>query len=66
MTSTDTGAEKEQQAVAGRFKILQNTLIAKLIDLKVWRIGTIQIDAFIVGKLKDGTYGGLRTKSIET
>ena len=49
-----------------RFKNLVKTLNENLSDIKVYRIGEIQVDAFIIGKLKDGRYAGLRTKLIET
>ena len=32
----------------------------------VYRIGEVRVDAFIIGKLPDGFYGGLRTKVVET
>lgn len=66
MARIDPDAIPEQQETAQRFINLQKTLKEKLTDIQVYRIGEIQIDAFIVGKLKDGSFGGLRTKLIET
>jgi hypothetical protein len=45
---------------------LQELLKQKLKDVQVYRIGSIQIDVFIIGQMKDGGYGGLRTKVVET
>jgi hypothetical protein len=45
---------------------LQQVLEEELTDICVYRIGSIQIDAFILEKLKNGNYGGLHTKAIET
>lgn len=56
----------EQQARAQRFEHLQKVLGEELSDIHVYRIGAIDIDAFIIGRLKDGRYAGLRTKLIET
>ena len=55
-----------QIQTAERFKSLQDLLQRKLKDVRVYRLGTIQIDAFIIGRLADGRYGGLRTKLVET
>lgn len=56
----------EQQARAQRFQRLQQVLQEELTDVEVYRIGTIDIDAFIIGKGKDGRWAGLRTRLIET
>jgi hypothetical protein len=66
MTRIDPNASSQQQSTARRFKQLHEILKTKLTDVQVWRIGTIQIDAFIIGRLSDGSYAGLRTKLIET
>ncbi len=66
MTRIDPDATVEQHDIAQRFKRLQDTLKEKLSDIQVYRIGRIKIDAFAIGKLKDGSFGGLRTKLIET
>jgi hypothetical protein len=55
-----------QRTIAERFLKLQELLKQKLKDVQVYRIGSVQIDAFIIGELQDGTYGGLGTKLIET
>lgn len=56
----------EQRARAQRFERLQQVLGEELTGIEVYRIGTIDIDAYIIGKRKDGRYAGLRTKLIET
>ena len=66
MVKTYPGYSGEQLTTAQRFLKLQELLKQKLKDAQVYRIGTIQVDAFIIGQLHDGTFGGLRTKLIET
>jgi hypothetical protein len=66
MTKVYPNSTPEQLKTAQRFQNLQKVLKEVLADIQVYRIGEIQIDAFIVGKLKDGTYAGLRTILIET
>ncbi len=58
--------ESDDNATAERFKKLQTLLNLKLKNIKVYRIGTIQVSSFIIGELPDGSYGGLRTLLIET
>ncbi len=66
MTEINPDATSEQHDIAQRFNRLQDILKEKLSDIQVYRVGSIQIDAFIIGRLNDGTYAGLRTKLIET
>lgn len=66
MTSAGDRADARQQETAARFTLLKNTLLQKLSGIVVYRIGTIQVDAFILGKLADGSYAGLRTRLVET
>lgn len=56
----------DQKQTAERFLQLQKVLKEQLAEIKVYRIGAINIDAFIVGKLKDGTYVVLKTALVET
>ena len=59
-------ATPEQKAIAERFVHLEKMVQQELDSVAVYRIGGVQVDAFIIGKLPDGRYGGLRTKMIET
>jgi len=56
----------QQKLMAERFKALEMLIHQKLRNVKVWRVGKIQIDAFVLGQLSDGTWAGLRTKLVET
>jgi len=56
----------EQQQTAERFLHLQTILEQNLKDVKVYRIGSVQIKAYILGKLPDGIYAGLSTQLVET
>lgn len=60
---TSTPREKE---TAARFQHLKEVLIRELKEIIVYRIGQVQVDAFIIGKLEDGSLGGLRTRVVET
>ncbi|MEI6945553.1 nuclease A inhibitor family protein [Paraflavisolibacter sp. H34] len=61
------GADPGQQETARRFARLLQVLKEAVSGLVVYRIGRIQVDAFLTGPLADGSgYGGLRTKLVET
>lgn len=51
---------------AAKFLALQKLLESNLSDLKVFRIGRIKIDIFVVGIDKDRRYIGIATKAVET
>jgi hypothetical protein len=55
-----------QKAEVTKFQALVQTLETNLTDLQVYRVGTTEIDVYIVGKSESGTPAGLHTKLIET
>ncbi len=46
--------------------VLKNLLQINLIEKKVFRIGKIKIDIFVLGLDKDNTLCGIQTKAVET
>jgi hypothetical protein len=56
----------EELATVDRYKLLLETINANLTDLKVFRIGSIEIDLYIVGKTPSGDIIGLQTTIVET
>lgn len=63
---TYPGEPESRAQTAQRFIQLKELLNTTLTNLQVYRIGSIQVDAFIIGQLPDGSYAGLRTKQVET
>jgi hypothetical protein len=63
-----TGPEQEpaQQTIAQRFIALQQWLETNLQEVRVYRVGQIQVQAYVVGKTPEGTWLGLKTTLIET
>ncbi|WP_375511191.1 nuclease A inhibitor family protein [uncultured Nostoc sp.] len=49
-----------------RFQTLVQTLKDNLSDIRVYRVGQINIDAYIIGQTKDGDLTGVVTKLVET
>ncbi|MEH2307486.1 nuclease A inhibitor family protein [Nostoc sp.] len=49
-----------------RFQTLMQALKDNLSEISVYRIGQINIDAYIIGQTKDGDLAGVVTKLVET
>jgi hypothetical protein len=56
----------EARARVKHFRSLVRVLKQTLHDLNVYKLGTIEMPTFIVGRLADGTVTGLRTTVVET
>jgi hypothetical protein len=61
----DTGNAHEVQT-AQKFTHLVSVLKQELAGIKVYRVGSVQVEAYIIGKTADGKLGGLKTVLIET
>ena len=55
-----------QKETARRFHELEKLLEQNLRDLKVFKVGHIQVDIFVVGLDADNNLIGVRTKAVET
>ena len=60
------GASTEARTRAARFQKLVDLLRKNLSDLAVYKLGTIEMPTFIVGRLPNGSVAGLRTTVVET
>jgi Nuclease A inhibitor-like protein len=56
----------EVRARVARFRSLIKLLRRQFRDLSVYKLGRVEMPAFIVGQLADGRVAGLRTTVIET
>lgn len=57
---------EEEKRAAEKFARLKETLERNLKDLKVFRIGRIEIDIYVVGLDSESRLAGIRTKAVET
>lgn len=57
---------EEEQKMTERFVWLKDLLEQNLRDLKVFKIGKIEIDIYVVGLDKDNFLRGVQTKAVET
>ncbi len=58
--------DETQKQNVHKFQSLVKTLKDNLTDIKVYRLGMINIDVYIVGKTPSGDLAGISTKVVET
>ena len=56
----------EEKATAEKFAMLQKLLEENLKDLRIFKVGSIQIDIYFVGLDANGNLMGIQTKAVET
>jgi hypothetical protein len=66
LTRVYEGAGEEQIATANRFGALKQVLAGNLQDVKVFKVGRINVDIYIVGLDGEGNLSGVKTKAVET
>jgi hypothetical protein len=66
MLSLSSGASAEARQRVGRFQKLAQLLRKNLSGIAVYKLGAVEMPVFIVGRLPDGSFGGLRTTVVET
>lgn len=57
---------RDDRPDAPRFRALVELFQELLPDAKAYRTGSVQVTAYIVGRLPDGSFGGLKTELVET
>ena len=65
-TAKEDWHDQDEQETVQRFQNLVSTLKQNLSQLQVYRVGSVNIDAYIVGVTDSGDYAGLATKLVET
>jgi hypothetical protein len=59
-------AELEASDQADQYRRLRDVLEKNLSPLGVFRVGSVQVDVYLVGKTSRGCWVGLHTRSVET
>lgn len=57
---------EEETETAKKFEHLRDLLTENLKDLKIYKIGRIELDVYVVGLDKRGILTGIKTKAVET
>ena len=58
--------DKETRAGVKKFQALVEFLKESLTDIKVYRVGDVEADVYVVGKTETGDFAGVKTKVVET
>ncbi|MEG4342265.1 nuclease A inhibitor family protein [Microcoleus sp. A003_D6] len=65
-TAEEAWHDEEERETVHRFQNLVSTLKQNLSQLQVYRVGSVEIDAYLVGVTPGGGLAGLSTKLVET
>lgn len=65
-TQEEDWHNEEEKETVKRYQCLVKTLKQSLSDIQVYRLGTVVLDVYIVGKTPSGDLAGLSTKVVET
>ena len=65
-TQEEDWHDQGERETVKRFQNLTSVLKQNLLQLQVYRVGNINIDAYIVGVTPSGDWMGLSTKMVET
>jgi len=65
-TADEDWHDQEERETVQRFQNLVSTLKQNLSNIQVYRVGSVSIDAYIVGVTDGGDWAGLATKLVET
>lgn len=66
LTRVYEGADEEHITKAGRFAALKALMEQNLRELKVFKVGKINVDVYMVGLDAEGNLSGVQTKAVET
>jgi hypothetical protein len=66
VTEAREGADAADRAEADRFRALVDLLARDLAGLRAYRVGVVDVDAFVLGRHPSGAWLGLRTHLVET
>jgi hypothetical protein len=58
--------DEQQKENVGKYRNLVEVLESNLSDIQVLRVGEINIDVYVVGKIQSGDLAGLATQVVET
>ena len=59
-------ADPVSQALVPRYRALRDALRQRMADVRVFRLGKVDMDCYILGTVPGGGIAGLHTKALET
>jgi Nuclease A inhibitor-like protein len=65
-TQAEDWHDEEEREIVQRFQHLVSVLKQNLSNIQVYRVGSIEIDAYILGVTPSGNWMGLSTQLVET
>lgn len=65
-TTEQAGQSPEAGQTVVKFQALVKALKENLSDIKVYKVGEIEVDVYVIGKTASGNFAGVTTKVVET
>lgn len=65
-TATSDPYDSEAQRLRPRYEALMRTITTRLRNVRVYRIGTIEVECYVAGLDSSGNLVGLKTVAVET
>jgi len=65
-TQEEDWHDQEEREMVQRFQNLVSVLKQNLSQLQVYRVGSTEIEAYIIGVTQNGAWAGLSTQVVET
>jgi hypothetical protein len=66
LTTDEDWYREEDSETVKKYRHLKAVLLRNLFHLRVFRVGEVEVDIYIVGQTPDGAWAGIKTKSVET
>jgi Nuclease A inhibitor-like protein len=66
LTETSEDASEADRACAERFRSLMTLLERNIEDVRMYRLGRVNIEVIVIGRHATGTWLGVRTNVVET
>ncbi len=66
VTTEEDWHDAEEKEEVLKFRQLVQTLKKTVKDIRVFKVGKVEADVYIVGRTESGDWAGLKTKVVET
>lgn len=66
LTAIENWFGDEERETARKFSVLKNLLEKNLRDLRVFKVGEIELEIYIIGADEEGRLAGVKTEAVET
>jgi hypothetical protein len=66
LTTVQSWYGDEEKSTVRRYQSLEDAIRRNLRDVRVFRVGEVRVDIYVMGVTGDGDWAGVKTTSVET